>query len=642
MATSPNISAFSPIRIGPIELSNRIVMSAINTNYASPEGEVTERFVEFYRARARGCVGLIITGYSYVHPTGRGPVCMLGSHDDRLIPGLRRFVEAVHAEGAKASLQLAHVGRAANPKIIGTQPVAPSPIAGVSGDAPRELTFEEINQLVEAFAQAADRARRAGLDAVEIHMAHGYLLSQFLSPYSNKRTDSYGGSVENRARFPLAVLRRVKEVVGADLAVTCKINGHDFVDGGIDLEEAKLTARLLEEAGADAITVSAGADAASYMGVQPPQFPRGCLVSLAEGVKSVVKIPVGAVGRLNHPDVIEEVLSGHKADFVVLARALVADPEFAKKWAEGRPEDICPCTACSFGCIWRVRKGLDMACSDNAQAGMEAVRKIVPAARPRNVVVVGGGPAGLEAARVAALRGHNITLVEKNRSLGGLLNVGSVPPYKYELRSVVSYYANQLEKLGVTTILDREATEDDLRRLSPEVAIVACGGRPNALPVDAKPGFALQVTDVLSDNAEVGKRIAIVGGNSVGCETAEYLAEKGCKVTILEMMDDFATDIRPEMKKLMADRLDKLGVEILIRSKVTSVREGEIVFVRDGREEILRSLDNVLFAMGSSPDLTLVETAKKLGIEAFAIGDCAKPGNIFDAIHSAFEVACRI
>lgn len=629
-------------QLGPMQLRNRIVVSAMNTNYPTPDGAVTDRQVEFYRVRAKGGAGLIITGMTYVHPLGRGPVRMLGSHDDALIPGLRRFTDAIHEEGAKAALQLAHVGRRASSKLIGAQPVGPSPIAAMGGEVPHELTHAEIEELVGCFGQAARRAKEAGFDAVELHMAHGYLLSQFLSPYSNKRTDEYGGSVENRARFPLAVLRRVLREVGDSMAVLCKINGSDFVEGGITLEDAKATARLLEEAGAHGLDVSASTDTTVYMGSQPAAIPRGCLVPLAEGIKSVVNIPVIAVGRINDPALAEDILATGKADLVAMGRALITDPDLPAKVAAGHLEDIRICYACCDGCSWRNQRGLEMSCSCNAQAGYELERRITPTASPRHVVVVGGGPAGLEAARVAALRGHKVTLYEKEPAVGGLLNAGSVPPYKDELRTLVQYFANQMDKLGVEVHTGEAATVEALAAARPDVVVVATGGQPFVLPVEGNGTFALLVADVLTGKAAVGKRVAIIGGNSAGCEAAEYLAEKGHNVTVLEMMDDYATDVRPDIKQLLGGRLAKLGVNISLGVKVTAVRRGEVVYEKAGNEETLTGVDNVVFAMGSSPDSTFLEGVRARGLEAHAVGDCDKPGNIFSAVHGAFLVASQI
>ncbi|MCL5109776.1 MAG: FAD-dependent oxidoreductase [Chloroflexi bacterium] len=631
-----------PITVGYLQLRNRIVVPAMNTNYPTLAGEVTDQQVEFYRARAKGGAGMIVTGFSYVHPLGRGPARMLASYDDQFVPGLARWAAAVKAEGAKACLQIAHVGRRANSKTIGAQPVGPSAITPAGGELPRALSKAEIEELVVAFAKAAARGREAGFDAVEVHMAHGYLLSQFLSPPANQREDEYGGSLENRARFPLAALRAVVAEVGKDLTVICKINGSDYVEGGITLEEAMATARLLEAAGAQMITVSAGNDATGQMGVQPAYYPRGVLVPLAAGVKSAVSIPVAAVGRINRPDVAESILQEGKADLVAMGRALIADPELPRKTAEGRAVEIRPCTGCSFGCIWRVGQGGEMACSNNPVAGREASLKVTPADQPKQVVVVGGGPAGLEAARVAAERGHQVTLYEKAPELGGLLNVGAVPPHKYELPNLISYYATQMEKLGVKVVAGKEITPKLLTRLAPEALVVAAGGVPLQLPVTGDPGFALLVSEVLRAQSRVGQNVAIVGGDSVGCEVAEYLGEKGHKVTILEMRDVCLTDVRPEIKRLLLESLAKLGVEIKLGAKVVAAGDGAVTYEQGGESKLLAGLDNVVFALGSKPNLRLLEEAQTKGIEAYAVGDCARPGNVFDATHSAFEVAIHL
>jgi len=632
----------SPIRIGPMTVRNRVVMPAMNTNYATTDGEVTDRLVEFYRARARGGAGLITLGFSSVHPLGRGVPHMLGSHDDRLIPGLRWFADAMHAEGARVSLQLCHVGRRGSSKVTGAQTVAASPIAPLGGEVPREITSEGIAEVVGCFGRAAARAREAGFDGVELHMAHGFLLSGFLSPYSNKRTDEYGGSLENRARFPLAVLRRVKEEVGKELAVTIKMNGSDFVEGGITLDEAKETARFFEQGGVDAITVSGATDSTLYMSIQPAVFPRGCLVPLAQGIKSVVGVPVVAVGRINDPQLAEAILADGRADLVAMGRALICDPELPRKVEEGRPEDIRPCIACGVACTEGGQRGGVMSCVSNAQAGAEGTARIETAGRSRRVLVVGGGPAGMEAARVAALRGHKVILCEKSARLGGLLNAGSLPPYKYELPNLVRYFARQLEKLGVEVQTGREIDATRLEKLTPDVIVMATGGQPVTLPTNAQPGFAVSAADALTGEGTLGRRVAVVGAGSTGCETAEYLAEKGHTVTLLEVLDDYAADIRPEIKRLLGERLARLGVQMLLGSRVIAVRQGEVVYERWGQQGKVEGLDNIVFAMGYRPDLSLFEAVKARGLEAHAVGDCTKPGNIFDAVHRAFDAALTI
>jgi len=359
-------------------------------------------------------------------------------------------------------------------------------------------------------------------------------------------------------------------------------------------------------------------------------------------VKSVVSVPVVAVGRINDPQFAESILADGKADLVAMGRSLICDPELPRKVAEGRPEDIRPCIACSTACSEGGQRGGVMSCISNAQAGREDTAKITPAECSRRVLVVGGGPAGMEVARVAALRGHRVTLREKSARLGGLLNPGSAPPYKYEMPNLVRYFARQLEKLGVEVQTGREVDAKALEGLAPEVVVVATGGQAAALPANAQPGFVVSAAAALTGETTLGHRVAVVGAGSTGCETAEYLAEKGHAVTIVEMLDDYAMDIRPEIKRLLGERLAKLGVEMLLGCKVLAVRQGEIVYERAGQQNKIESLDNVVFAMGYRPDLSLLEAARARSLEAHAVGDCTKPGNIYDAIHGAFDVALTI
>jgi 2,4-dienoyl-CoA reductase-like NADH-dependent reductase (Old Yellow Enzyme family) len=353
---------FSPIKIKTIEVKNRIFMPPMDTGYATIGGEITDRQIAYYVERGKGGVGFINVEFTYVTPSGKIYEHMTGLHHDDMIPGCKKLVDAVHESGAKIAIQLAHGGRRTRSKVTGEIPVAPSPVPGLNGEVPRELSIAEIQGLIEAFARAALRARQAGFDAVMIHMAHGYLINQFLSPLSNKRQDRYGGDLEGRSRFAVEILRKIKEEVGQDYPVTCRLCGDEHLPGGFDLHQSRLVARKLEENGIDAIDVSTGPHDSIYVGSAPSYIEPGFLTHLSKGIKSAVGIPVGIVGRINDPVLAEQILAEGKADFVSMGRSLIADPELPNKAFEGRLEEIRPCTACNLGCIEQMNLQLDIFC----------------------------------------------------------------------------------------------------------------------------------------------------------------------------------------------------------------------------------------------------------------------------------------
>ncbi|MEM3726324.1 MAG: NADH:flavin oxidoreductase, partial [Candidatus Bathyarchaeia archaeon] len=394
---------FEPFQIGTMKLKNRIVMPPMGTNFSNEDGTVTQRLTNYHVERAKGGVGLIIVEGAYVEPRGKGSIKQLGVDHDNKIPGLRDLVTAVKANGAKVALQLFHGGRQSHSSIIGTQPVSASEVpCRLTGETPRALTTSEIEELVEVFAEAARRVKEAGFDAVEIHGAHGYLINQFLSPLTNKRTDKYGGDVKKRARFLLEILERIREKVGESYPVLCRINGDDYIEGGIKLEEAKIIAKMLEDGGVDALHISGGIyDSPIPVTTAPMALPHGVMVHLAAGIKKVVNVPVIAVGRLDDPKLAEEILQQGKADLVSMGRALLADPYLPKKIADGALDEINPCIACDE-CIGRLFFNEDIACTVNAALGREEEYRIEKAKVRKRVLVVGGGPAGMEAARVSA------------------------------------------------------------------------------------------------------------------------------------------------------------------------------------------------------------------------------------------------
>ncbi|WP_406677799.1 FAD-dependent oxidoreductase [Neomoorella carbonis] len=629
----------SPTKIGNLQLKNRMVMPPMETNYAYSDGSVTDRLVTYHEERARGGVGLIIVEASYVHITGKGFKNGLGIYSDRLIPGLRRLVEAVHAHGAKIAIQLFHGGRQAHSEYTGQPLLAPSPIPDPTvGEIPKELSRDEINMLVKAFAEAARRAKTAGFDAIEIHGAHGYLLDEFLSPFSNKRTDEYGGSLENRMRFPLEVVRAVRQAVGPEFPIIYRMSADEKVPGGLTLDETKVVARRLEQEGVNALHVSAGVYASAQWVIQPMYLPRGCLVDLAQGIKSVVKIPVIAVGRINDPEVAEDILKAGKADLISFGRELITDPEMPKKVIEGRLDEIRHCIACCQACIDELFRDHAIGCTVNARAGYEREFTLGRASRPRKVLVVGGGPAGMEVARVAALRGHQVTLWEKSGDLGGQLLLAFTPPQKGEIATFRDYLIGQLAKLKVKVQLNKEATPEAVCQEKPDVVVIATGARPATLNVPGVEAENVVLSwDVLRGKVKVGKKVAVIGGGLVGCETAEYLAEKGHEVTIIEMLPQVAGDIGPLVGAMLMERL-KQQVKIITGAKLKAIKGRTITFAYNDREEDLADIDTVVLAIGSRPEDTLAQAMEGSGIDYYVIGDAVSPRRITQAIFEAMRV----
>ncbi|MBN1613061.1 MAG: FAD-dependent oxidoreductase [Deltaproteobacteria bacterium] len=638
---------FKPIRIGTMEVKNRFVMAPMVTNYSEKDGSVTDRLVAYHRARAKGGVGLIIVEATYVHPCGKGFSNELGIHKDDLLPGLKKLTGAIHDAGGKIAIQLYHSGRQSYEAVTGLPLIAPSPVpCPVCGGMPKEMTKEDIGQMLDAFGNAARRAKEAGFDAVEIHGAHGYLLNQFLSPYSNQRRDEYGGSFANRARFPLEVLKKVRETVGKDFPVIYRLSAAEHVPGGLTIEDTKAFAGMLVDNGIDAIHVSGGVYQTAAMIIQPAAIPQGVYVDNAVAIKEAIsgRVPVIVVGRIKEPSMMEDLVASGKVDMIAMGRGLLADEAFPAKLESGNLTDIRKCIACNQGCIDRLFADVDIGCLGNAMTGREWKYDLdSKAAQKKKVLVAGGGPGGLEAARIAALRGHEVHLYEKSPKLGGLMNYTILAPSKNEFDDLRSFQVGQVEKLGVRVKLGQAVEGNVIDQLKPDVVIMATGSEPIQPDIPGLERLQVKKAEEILAGASFGKNAVVIGGGAVGCETAEFLADRGAKATVIEMLENVARDIGMLEKALLTQRLEEKGVTLLTKTIVREVNpDGNLVLQKEYQQEIMKGVDTVVLAVGYKPvtDLEGVVAGKKVPL--LKIGDCVEARKVLDAIWEGFQRAYEL
>jgi len=633
---------FEPIKVGNLDLKNRIVMPAMMVGLGAND-MVTDRFKDFYAERARGGVGLIVIGLATATYPGPFFPGGIGVYKDELIPGLREFADLMHERGARVAVQISALGILAgaggNLELVG--PSDTNVDAHPNAPKPRPLTTDEIRQVVEAYGEAARRAQEAGFDAVELNAIGGTsLISHFLSAHTNKRTDGYGNGVENRARLLLECIESVKQKVGKDYPLLCRVSGADFMEGGNTIEDTKIVAPIMEKAGIHAINVSTGWHESPVPFIQM-SVPRASWVYLAEEVKNVVNIPVIGGTRIPDPDLAEQIVAEGRVDMVYIARALIADPEWPNKAREGRLDEIRSCTACCM-CFDGVIEQRSITCSVNARAGREAEYSIEPANERKKVFIIGGGPAGMEAARVAAMRGHHVTLADSKGQLGGQLLVAVLPPHKDELSNLIKYLAGQMDKLGVNVRLGEEVSSGTIEKAKPDVVIVATGATPIIPDISGARGKNVATaTDVLTGQQQVGENVLVIGGGMIGCETAEFLAEKGKKVTILEMLGRIGADIERAVRWVVMDRLRSLGIRMERNAKVEEITGSGAKVSRDGSTEFFKA-DSVVLAVGMESDHKLSRELEGKVAALHVIGDAAEPGKIAKAIESGLGIARTI
>lgn len=636
----------SPIKIGTMEVRNRFVVPPMGTNFANPDGSVSKQLIDYLAARSKGGYGLIIVEVTAIDPLGKAIPWQPGIWDDKFVPGWKELVDEVHKYGAKIVVQLHHAGRQTTHEVIGSQPVAPSPIpCPVDREIPRELTTEEVYDLIEKFGDAAVRARDAGFDGVEVHGAHGYLIAQFMSAYSNKRIDEFGGDLTSRMKFPVDIVKNIRAKVGNGYPIIFRFSGDERVPGGRTIDESRVVAEKMEKAGVNALHVSTGVYGSIPWLIAPSAVPPAYNVYAAEEIKKVVKIPVIAVGRINDPNLAEDILEGGKADLVSLGRESIADPELPNKTAAGMINEISPCIGCMQACVGYLfdPKYLKISCLVNPFTGREGELKIEKAAAPKKVVVVGGGPGGLEAAWVAAKKGHKVTVYEKEEVLGGQYRIGAIPPTKQDILKALRYYITMGKKYGVEYKMGVEATEELILEENPDAVILATGGvplMPNIKGID-NPKF-VKAIDVLEGKKEVGMNVLVVGGGMVGVETADFLGEHLHKVTIVEMLPEIAKDEQDAVKYFLLKRLNEYGVKAITGATVKEFIDDGVVCEKDGKEEKIAGFDTVILAMGAKAYNPLEEKIKGKVPELYVIGDAVKARKAVEAIEEGARAAVKI
>ncbi len=640
---------FSPIKVGTQEVKNRVFMPPVSTNLAD-HGYVTDALVDHYTARAKGGVGLIITEVVTVEPTYTylpGDMCC---YDDTFIPGWEKLAAAVHQYGAKIMPQLFHPAYMAfnvpgTPRLIAPSFVGPS----YAREAPRPITIDEIHELTHQFGDAAVRMLKAGVDGVEVHAAHAHgMLGGFLSPQYNKRTDEYGGSLDARMRFLLEVIAEIRERCGEDFIIDVRISGDEYTDGGLTLNDMIYVSRRLEKAGVDMIHVSGGTTIKRGSAIPAAGTKQASHAALSREIKKHVGIPVATVGRINEAWIAEELIEDGAADICMMGRANLCDAEFCNKAAAGRAEEVRPCIGC-LRCLNGIMFGKPISCTVNPdvehdEAGYE------PAAEKKSVLVVGAGPAGMEAAYIAAKRGHNVVLVDKQEEPGGQLRIASVPPAKQELARVIKYQFSRLAEAGVDVRMGVGLTAEDIQRDFAGYEVVLSYGAEPIVP-GFMTGFKQVMTadDLLAGRAFPGKKIVIVGGGSVGCETADYLAPlvndlapSNRDVTLIEMTKTLAANEGGAGRAVLVTRILDKGVHVLTEAKLTSVTEDTIAYEKDGEEHVIEGADTLVLALGYRPNTQLADALSEAGFTCHVVGDSKQCGNLRDAIEAAYALACEL
>lgn len=657
-AKYPNL--FSKGTIGKLELKNRTVMPAMGMNQ-SDDGFVNDAVINHYKERAKGGVGLIMVEVTCVDtPLGRNTSQMLVMEEEAHIPGMTKLTNAIHEHGTRAMLQISHTGRGARRKITGHQPVAPSAVAmpysfmmGLSNEEPRALKVEEIKEIEDKFANAAFLAKKAGFDGVQIHSVGYYIGEQFLSSTVNRRTDEYGGNPENRMRFHLNIIEKIKEKCGEDFPITVKLSALELGEnGGITMEEGIYFAKRFQDVGVEALEVLAGnwKKEATIEDLPDTAGEKGQALGLCTafkmGIQGMTGVPatikmIGG-GRSGDPKVGEKALKDGTCDFIFIGKELLVEPHLMKKVSEGQEEFIRPCIGCDV-CIDEQLQGHSRArCSANAILGFKDNDYTIPLARDKKkVIVVGGGPGGAEAARIAAIRGHDVTLYEKDSKIGGQLHYAIATPHKQNIKPLIGYFERQLDHTGVQVVLGKEITASEIIEENPHAVICATGVMPGAIKFFNEEDKICRAKEIL-DGKEVGQKVVIIGGGVVGCETAELLASQGKEVTIVEILPEVAGKMVNVIRAILLGHLKHYGVEILTETKCEELTQKGIIVKNKENEKIELQADNIILATGDKANQDLYNELKGKMPNVYNVGDSSNPDRICTAVREGYCSALEI
>lgn len=638
---------FEPMKIGKLEIKNRLVVPPMHSGSATKEHTFSEQSFNYFAARAKGGFGLVIPEFLCVSKEGLADETQVGIYDDSFIPNLTELAKRIHDNGAVCFAQIHHAGIQSDFKATNQIAVGASSIPAENKlQSVHELTTEEVWELVHKFGDAAVRAKKAGFDGVEIHGAHGYLIAQFLSKSTNKRTDEFGGTTTARAKFACEIIKEVKKKCGEEYPVTIRISGVEDIENGNTIIDSTTQAILFEEAGADAIHVSIGTIVSRTI-ILPHYIQPGFNSVNAAKIKESVNIPVICVGRINDPAIAENIIASGAADFVALGRQSICDAEFPNKVKENRLDEIFHCSACMQRCFGgsKCEEGeVGVSCMINPFSGKEGIFEIKETEKAKKVVVVGAGVAGLQAAWILAKRGHDVTLLEKEKSAGGQLKLASIPPMKHDLARTIHTYESLCNKYGVKIECSVEVTKEILESYNADTIILATGSSPIIPPIKGIYGNNVyKANDILKGEKVLGnQKILVIGAGLVGCETAEFLSLYNNEVTIVDMIKEMAPLLGKTPRKYLLSRLKDGNVKFKPETKVLEFTSDGIKYEHKGANEELKGFDSVVLAIGSRSYNPLLEASEVICSEVYSIGDAKKASDAKIAIYEATKLAMEI